>query len=280
MSVSSEDDQLSFNDGDEEIPSFWGVTIPSNSSAEVELQFGESLEISNAALSGGKGETVLSVTINEEKFVLATLSGNHPQYRLELAFGSTEENVKFSTTGPGSISLVGIKRSLLDNFDEEELSEETLAKLKAASTSLGTSDDDEEDEKVDEKVATPVESPAAKKKKNKKAKKAKANGEASPATQPKAQEGKGPQQPKAQEGKGAQPKAQEGKGPQQPKAKQQNKEKTQEEKTPEEKPQNGNKQTPKKGADTPKQTPTPNPKRPNTPGNENAANKKQKTTAQ
>eukprot|EP01114_Cavostelium_apophysatum_P015057 TRINITY_DN402_c0_g1_i1.p1 TRINITY_DN402_c0_g1~~TRINITY_DN402_c0_g1_i1.p1 ORF type:complete len:291 (+),score=104.12 TRINITY_DN402_c0_g1_i1:175-1047(+) len=142
------------DEGDMET-SFWGANVKVGSDSNVELNLGEELEVKSVALSGSKQEVVVSAEINGEKFVFATLSAAHPQYRLDLLFGITESPVKFSVSGKGEgqVTFVGVMRTIIDSEDDFDMDEEELA---ARSAAMGADFGDEEDEDEEDEEESPV----------------------------------------------------------------------------------------------------------------------------
>jgi len=112
---------------------FWGKNVKANSTDAEELELGDELYITSAALHGTKA-TTLSVKVGENTFVLCTLNQNCPQYHLDLEFSHVESPITFIVSGGGDISLTGTKRLNLneallgdsDMEDEEEEEEEVV----------------------------------------------------------------------------------------------------------------------------------------------------------
>jgi len=113
---------------------FWGKNVKANSTEAEELDLGDELYITSAALHGTKA-TTLSVKVEDNTFVLCTLNQNCPQYHLDLEFSHVESPIHFIVSGGGDISLTGTKRlnlneALLGDSDmEDEEEEEEVVKV-------------------------------------------------------------------------------------------------------------------------------------------------------
>jgi len=250
------DDDVSDDDFDgyepERETSFWGLNLAAGVEVEQDLDFGEEIEVTNAALSSGaKGDTVLSVSVNDQKFTLCTLNSNHPQYRLESHFVFGENPIKFSLTGPGSVSLTGVKQTV--DFGDDMLGDDEEIPSDEEASLAQEGEDDDEEEKTPEKP------------------KGKANGKPQKAQKEVKQE-KGQQQPQVKKEKGEKQQGQQTpsgqKGQQTPSG--EGKKNKNQNASPAANQNKQNAATPGKGNQQQN-----NNKRPITPGNEQA-NKKQK----
>jgi len=130
--------------------SFWGLNLKANGKKDVELGVTTDLILTSVALSGDKkGETTVHVTVNDEKFVLATLSKEHPQYRFDLKFSAADSPVQFGVTGPSDVTFVGAEEELMLEGLEEDDDEEAL---RAYAGIQGGESDDEDDMEDEEDV--------------------------------------------------------------------------------------------------------------------------------
>jgi len=159
------------------------------------------LKISNAAVSGAKGDTTLSVSVHETKFVICTLNAQHPQFRLDLEFGPSDGAITFSTTGAGEVSLIGLRQASGDLDDMSDLDEDELRALAENGGIAEDSEEGEEEEEEEEKPQQKKGGQQQQKKGGQQAQPAKQEGKNQPAKQEaKKPEGKPQQQQQQKKG--------------------------------------------------------------------------------
>jgi len=91
------------------MPKFWGLNVKGGSNALETIPEGYYLNVTQAALSGGKNaSTRLFAVVDEKDFLVCTLSDSQPNCQLSLTFGDDDETVQFRTEGSGEVSLIGV----------------------------------------------------------------------------------------------------------------------------------------------------------------------------
>jgi len=257
----SSDDDMDFDNEPQEQVSFWAININPNATHQEDLSIGEQLEVRTAAVSGSKGETTLYAVVGDsnEEYTLCTLSGQCPQFSLDLQFQITETPVKFGVRGPGKITLVGARHTLFDDDDDEE-------------GMMGLKGEEEEDDELMNEDVSDEEPQKGKQQQQQQQQQQKGKPQQQKGKQEPQQKGKQPEQPKGKQAEKKEEKSAE--KPQQGQQKKGNQQNNQQQNKGQ-KQQNGEGQKKNEQQTTPKNKDG-NQKRPITPGNEQTNNKKQK----